>query len=223
MDPLVKRLLVIGVVGLIVTWGTFLALEFTPQDEDQEPNAVKPEDEHGAGVSFNKTREQNPRIATLKRKRPVKKPSPVRPPVVNRPVPSPVPQQTAAIKAPTVPDLSPKTPPKPNPGNTVQARFNDTEKLYESEIRDSDWADEKEKRILDLFKKGDYEEALVDISCRKTLCRLEVRMDSPETFYRVFKLPGLASEIGLNAVSQPVGDGEQRRMVSFIARKGEVK
>lgn len=224
MDPLVKRLIATGVVGLIVTWGTFLVLELAPEDEELEPVEDEPVAEPRASVSAKKRLERAriARITTAKRKRPERNVPPVRPPVVNRPAPPPAPQQIAAIKSPSVPDLPPKlpTPTEANPANTTQAAlFSQMEKSYETEERDADWADEKEKRVLDLFKKGDLEETLADISCRKTLCRIEVRINSPETFMRVFKLPGLAEEIGLNAAAQPLGEGEDRRMVSFIRRK----
>jgi hypothetical protein len=222
MDPLVKRLLVIGVMGLIVTWGTFLALELTPEDEEPEPIVPEATTERHAGVSANKRREQDrlSRIAAVKRRGPVQKPPPVRPPVVKRPESPPAPQQTAAIKAPMLSGLPSEIPPSVNSANSTQARFRQMEKAYESEIRDSVWADEKEKRILDVFKKGDHAETLVDISCRKTLCRMEVRIDSPESLFRLFKLPGLAQEIGLNAATQPVGEGDEKRMVSFLVRQG---
>jgi hypothetical protein len=221
MDPLVKRLLIIGIFGLIVTWGTFLILELAPEDEEPETIAPQPEIEHGSGVSSNKKREREraSRIAAARRRRSEKKPSTVQPPTVRRSVPPRAPQQTAAIKSPKIPDIPPQLSTAVKPTNPTQVRFNQMEKVFETEIRDSVWADEKEKRVLDIFKKGDYEQALVDISCRKTLCRIEIRMSTPDTLLRLYQLSGLAEELGPNAATQPLSEGDEKRMVSFIKRK----
>jgi len=105
------------------------------------------------------------------------------------------------------------------PINTSANQFSQLESTYELETRDFAWADQKEKRILEMFRKGNFEETLINISCRKTLCRMELKLASPENIFVILKLPGFAEEVGVNPPKKPVGPPDDLRFISFLTRK----
>lgn len=221
MDPSLKKLLLVGVLGLVVTWGTFIALELAPHSTS--PETEKADSEKGLQAQLGADR-SGENIATSRGSsstaKPTSTPASIRRSNSAEARASRIDKARRAAQKPRIPGMAPHVAALgEGAANSSSDRFTRMEKIYESENRDSLWADEKEKRILDLFKKGNYEHTLIDISCRKTLCKMEVRIESRETLFSILKLPGLAEEVGVNAATKPFGDEAEKRIVSFLTRK----
>jgi hypothetical protein len=214
MEPSVKKLVIVGALGLVVTWGTYIYLELKPETADVEQLAQESNDQKNAKKTKPETPVSKRRQSTPKKHKPTKAPAP-------EPVPSP--PQPPVVQAPPspVPNPPPSNLPIPqlNAPNPTADRFSKLETQFESETRDATWADEKEKRIVELFKKGGFEQALVDVSCRKTVCKLELKLERPEVLLNLIKMPGLSEEVGQDAATRPLGAPGNQKVISYFARK----
>jgi hypothetical protein len=211
MEPSVKKLFVVGALGLIVTWGAYIYLELKPETTDTDQLVQASDEQKNTKKTKSEISVSNQKARTPKRTRPKTsiplKPVPIPPKPVAAPAPPPVPLP-----------IQPSVPPVPAP-DPLADRFGRFETLFESETRDAVWADEKEKRIVELFKKGNYEDTLVDVSCRKTVCKMELKLDRPEVLFGLLKLPEFNDEIGQDAATRPVGAASDKKAISYFARK----
>jgi hypothetical protein len=102
----------------------------------------------------------------------------------------------------------------------LERRYDKMAERWSTESRDSAWANEKERRILDHFRSGNLERMVANLDCRSTVCNIQIRLRNGEDFIKLMHLPGLESEIGPEVVTQPDGPPGDRRIFSYFAREG---
>lgn len=100
------------------------------------------------------------------------------------------------------------------------ARWSAAEATWHEEARDEAWADGRERELLAAMRAGDTDAIRTGLECRRTLCRVELRVPNSHSFLDPDRSRAFIDALGRDIATQMQGPAAERRMVLFSARDG---
>jgi len=100
------------------------------------------------------------------------------------------------------------------------ARHAELAARWASETRDEPWSTDQEHALRAAASADAIDHLVIELECRRTLCRLEISAADSNTAFALERAHGFTAQLGTDTGSAMIGGGPDRALEVFAAREG---
>lgn len=98
--------------------------------------------------------------------------------------------------------------------------YRDHAARWASEARDEPWSTDQERALRAAASGSGLDHLLIELECRRTLCRVEISAADSNTAFALQRARGFSALLGTETGSAAIGSGPDRALEVFAAREG---